>query len=42
MKSTTASTTQMLLNHFLHQLWLHDWGYFVFAIVLLAIDAAVT
>jgi hypothetical protein len=42
MSTSTASSTQALLNHFLQQLWVHDWGYILFLSIALAIDAAAT
>jgi hypothetical protein len=38
--STAASTTQELVNHFIQQVWIHDWGYIVLVGAMLAIDAA--
>jgi hypothetical protein len=40
MRTSAASSTQALLNHFLQQLWIHDWGWIVFIGIALAIDAA--
>lgn len=42
MRTSTASSTQALLNHFLQQLWVHDWGYILLAAFALAVDAAAT
>lgn len=42
MSISTSSLTQALLNHFLQQLWVHDWGWIMFLGIALAIDAAVT
>ena len=40
MSTNTASSTQVLLHHFVQQLWVHDWGYIVFAGVLFVADVA--
>ncbi len=42
MSTNTVLSTQALLNHFWQQLWVHDWGYILFAGLVLAIDAAAT
>ena len=42
MGMSTASSSQALLNHFWQQLWLHDWGYILFAGLVIAVDAAAT
>lgn len=42
MSMSTVSSTQALLNHFWQQLWVHDWGYILFAGFVLVVDAAAT
>lgn len=42
MNADTQSSTQVLLHSLVVQVWTHDWGYIIFAGVLLAIDAAAT
>ena len=42
MSMSTASSTQALLNHFVQQVWAHDWGYIVFAAVMFSIDVVAT
>lgn len=40
MSTNTVSSTQALLTHLWQQLWVHDWGYILFAGLVFAIDAA--
>lgn len=42
MSMNTVSSTQALVNHFWQQLWLHDWGYILFAGLVIAVNAAAT